>query len=49
MNVKQKEITYFSQKGKYLVYTMEGESFILNSKAELDKYVKDNNCKISKH
>ncbi len=49
MSSKQKEIAYFSQNGRYLVYTIKGECFILESKEELEKYIKENNCKIVKH
>ena len=49
MNENKREITYFNQNGKYLVYTIEGESFILESKTEFDKYVKENNCKVVKN
>lgn len=45
----RKEIAYFNQNGRYLVVTMDDESFILNSKEEFEKYVKDNNCIIVKH
>lgn len=47
--IKQKEIAYLNQNGKYLVLTIEGQSFILESKEKFDEYVKENNCKIIKH
>lgn len=43
---KQKEITYLNTGETYMVYTMDDECFILESKAAFDKYVKDNNCKV---
>jgi len=46
---KQKEIAYLNQNGKYLIFTIEGKSFILESKDQFDKYIKENNCKINKH
>ena len=35
--------------GKYLIFTIEGESLILESKDQFDKYIKENSCKIIKH
>ena len=44
MNSNHKEIAYLESKGRYFITTIDGESFILNSKEEFEKYVKEHNC-----
>ena len=43
---RQNEITYLITGETYMVYTMDDECVILESKAAFEKYVKDNKCKV---
>jgi len=41
-DVKQKEIVYLNLNERYLIFTIEGESFILESKDQFDRYLEEN-------
>jgi len=46
LDKKKKEIAYIKSKGRYLIVPIEGETIILDSEEEFNKYLTDNNCKI---